>query len=215
MAGRRESFISLVILAAGSSSRMGRPKQTLPWMGQPLLTYQVYQAGLTRADEVIVVLGENAEEYRPLLPETLAAVPTYRIVENPDHARGKTTSVLAGLRASDERATDWIFLAMDAPRPAHITDELLEAHFSGGLPITYPWHAGIEGHPPVMNASLRAETEGITEEKRGLREITERDAARVNRVEFSDPIVIVNMNSPADYERALAVTGQQGAPTAG
>ena len=201
-------FVSLVVLAGGSSSRMGRPKQTLPWMGKPLLTWQVEQCGLSCADELIVVLGENADEYRPLLPESVGRVPVYRIVENPDHAQGKTTSVLAGLRAADERATDWMFLAMDAPRPAHITDELVEAHFAGGLPITYPWHGGIEGHPPVMNVSLRSEIEGITEEKRGLREVTERDAGRVNRVEFTDPVVIINMNSPEDYERALVVTGQ-------
>ena len=201
-------FVSLVVLAGGSSSRMGRPKQTLPWMGKPLLTWQVEQCGLSRADELIVVLGENAEDFRPLLPESVGRVPVYRIVENPDHALGKTTSVLAGLRAADERATDWMFLAMDAPRPAHTTDELVEAHFAGGLPITYPWHGGIEGHPPVMNASLRSEIEGITEARRGLREVTERDAGRVNRVEFTDPVVIINMNSPEDYERALAVTGQ-------
>ena len=201
-------FVSLVVLAGGSSSRMGRPKQTLPWMGKPLLTWQVEQCGLSCADELIVVLGENAEDFRPLLPESVGRVPVYRIIENPDHAQGKTTSVLAGLRAADERATDWIFLAMDAPRPAHITDELIEAHFAGGLPITYPWHGGIEGHPPVMNASLRSEIEGITEARRGLREVTEREAGRVNRVEFADPVVIINMNSPEDYERALAVTGQ-------
>ena len=152
---------------------MGRPKQTLPWMGKPLLTWQVEQCGLSCADELIVVLGENAEDFRPLLPESVGRVPVYRIIENPDHAQGKTTSVLAGLRAADERATDWIFLAMDAPRPAHTTDELVEAHFAGGLPITYPWHGGIEGHPPVMNALLRSEIEGITEAKRGLREVTE------------------------------------------
>ena len=215
MAGRRGSFISLVILAAGSSSRMGRPKQTLPWMGQPLLTYQVEQAGLTRANEVIVVLGEDAADYRPLLPDALDRVPAYRVVENPDYELGKTTSVLTGLRAADPRATAWVFLAMDSPRPAPITDALLDAHESGGLPITYPWHGGIEGHPPIMSASLREEILGITEQKRGLREITERDAARVNRVEFADPIVIVNMNGPEDYERALVVTGQQAAPTAG
>ena len=61
-----------------------------------------------------------------------------------------------------------------------------------------------------MNVSLRSEIEGITEAKRGLREVTERDAGRVNRVEFTDPVVIINMNSPEDYERALAVTGQAG-----
>ncbi len=208
MTGTDTRFVSLVILAAGSSSRMGRPKQTLPWMGKDLLTYQVEQGGLSGVDEVIVVLGEDADDYRPLLPESLERVPVYKIIENTDYERGKTTSVLAGLAAADPRATDWIFLAMDAPKPAHITDMLVEAHHAGGLPITYPWHGGIEGHPPVMNSSLRSEIEAITEAERGLREITERDPDRVNRVEFADPIVIVNMNSPEDYERALVVTGQ-------
>ena len=208
MTGTDTRFVSLVILAAGSSSRMGRPKQTLPWMGKDLLTYQVEQGGLSGVDELIVVLGEDAEDYRPLLPESLERVPVYKIIENPDYERGKTTSVLAGLAVADPRATDWIFLAMDSPKPARITDMLVEAHHAGGLPITYPWHGGIEGHPPVMNVSLRSEIEAITEAKRGLREITERDPDRVNRVEFADPIVIVNMNSPEDYERALMVTGQ-------
>ena len=201
-------FVSLIVLAAGSSSRMGAPKQTLPWMGKPLLTWQVEQCGLSCADELIVILGENADDFRPLLPESVGRVPVYQVIENPDFERGKTTSVLAGLRAADERATDWIFLAMDSPRPAPVTDALIHAHFDGGLPITYPWHNGIEGHPPVMNVSLRREIEAITEEKRGLREVTERDPARVNRVDFDDPIAIVNMNSPEDYERALKVTGQ-------
>ena len=82
-------FVSLVVLAGGSSSRMGRPKQTLPWMGKPLLTWQVEQCGLSRADELIVVLGENAEDFRPLLPESVGRVPVYRIIENPDHAPGQ------------------------------------------------------------------------------------------------------------------------------
>ncbi len=210
VSGSGALFVSLIILAAGSSSRMGRPKQTLPWMGAPLLTWQVEQGGRSRADEVIVVLGEDAADFRPLLPERLDRAPAYSIIENPDYARGKTTSVLAGLRAADPRSTDWIFLAMDSPRPAEITDALIEAHMAGGLPITYPWHGSIEGHPPVMNAALRGEIEAITEAGRGLRGVTERDPSRVNRVEFSEPVVIINMNSPEDYERALSVTGQGG-----
>ena len=206
--GVNDRFVSLILLAAGSSSRMGRPKQTLPWMGKPLLTWQIEECGRSRVDEVIVVLGDNAAAFKPLLPDSLGRVPTYRTVEEPGLTTGKTLSVKAGLATVDGRATDYIFLAMDSPRPAHITDALVEAHLAGGLPITYPWHGGVEGHPPVMNASLRVEITAITEGNRGLREVTERDPARVNKVEFDDPIVIVNMNSPEDYERALVVTGQ-------
>ncbi len=208
MSNSENRFVSLVILAAGNSSRMGRPKQALSWMGKPLLTWQTEECGRTQADELIVVLGEDADHHQTLLPETVGRVPAYRVIRNPHSEQGKTTSVLAGLNASDWRATEWVFLAMDSPRPAHLTDALIEAHFAAGLPISYPWHGGIEGHPPVMNSSLRAEIEVITEEKRGLREVTERDPARVNRVEFADPTVIINLNSPEDYERALTLTGQ-------
>jgi molybdenum cofactor cytidylyltransferase len=51
--------ISIIILAAGSSTRMGTPKQNLNWYGMPLIVYQVKQALNSRAKEVVVILGNQ------------------------------------------------------------------------------------------------------------------------------------------------------------
>ena len=55
--------VSIVLLAAGSSDRMGKPKQTLTWYGTPLLVHQVQAAIDSKANEVVVILGENFNEY--------------------------------------------------------------------------------------------------------------------------------------------------------
>ncbi|MDA1096781.1 MAG: nucleotidyltransferase family protein [Chloroflexi bacterium] len=201
-------FTSVILLAAGESLRMGEPKQLLPWYGMPLLLYQVEEAGRTHADEVIVVLGQNANRYRQMLPPRLDG-PRLIVVENPDYELGKTTSVMAGIAASDPRAEAVVPLASDSPRTATFLDQLVAAHFAGGKPITYPWHRGIEGHPGVFSTTLRDELMAISEETKGIRGVTERDPTRVNRVEFDDPMVAVNMNRWEDYERALRLTGQE------
>ncbi|MBK7725004.1 MAG: NTP transferase domain-containing protein [Dehalococcoidia bacterium] len=54
-------MISGIILAAGTSTRMGRPKALLDWGGQPLVCYQVRQLQEAGCDEVIVVLGHKAD----------------------------------------------------------------------------------------------------------------------------------------------------------
>ena len=205
-------FISIIVLAAGESSRMGQPKQLLPWEGTTLLQYQIEQAGLTSAGEVIVVLGDDDATYRKLIPARLGRVSRLIVIENEDYALGKTTSVKAGVRAADARAEAVMPWASDSPRTAALLDELMAAHAEGQAPITYPWHQGIEGHPGIFSLSLRDEILAISEATRGLRGVTERDPSRVRWVEFTDPLVVVNMNTQEDYERALRLTGQSTGP---
>ena len=202
-----ERSFSIIVLAAGDSSRMGRPKQTLPWEGVPLLRSQVEESGKTGARQVVVVLGNDAAEFRTVLPSRLERAELI-VIENPDYERGKTTSVKAGIRAMHSPVDAVVPMAGDSPRPAALLDRLVEAHFAGRKPITYPWFQGVEGHPGVFSMELRDELLEIEEASRGIRGVTERDPARVNRVEFDDPLAIVNLNTWDDYERALRLTGQ-------
>ena len=189
--------------------RMGRPKQSLPWMGLPLLQYQVIESGKTSANEVVVVLGNDAEEHRSLLPGKLERARLV-VIENPDYALGKTTSVKAGMAAVDVSIDAVVLMAGDSPRSAGLLDQLVGAHFDGGKPITYPWYRGIEGHPGVFSMEMREELLGIDEATRGIRGVTERDPDRVNRVKFDDRMAIINLNTWEDYESALRLTGQPG-----
>ncbi|MBI4570677.1 MAG: NTP transferase domain-containing protein, partial [Chloroflexi bacterium] len=69
-------MISAILLAAGESARMGRPKALLPWDGVPLIANQVRELRAAGVDDVVAVLGHGAEEIRPHVP------PGARVVVN-------------------------------------------------------------------------------------------------------------------------------------
>ena len=192
-----------VLLAAGESSRMGRPKQTLDWLGEPLVVYQTRQLLEAGVGQAIVVLGHEAEAVRPLVE--VVDDPRLTIVVNPDYSEGKTTSIKAGLRAMERGAASVLLLAADQPRPAALLRGLAEAHREREALISIPAHRGKHGHPPIFDAALLPELLDITEEGRGVREVIQRHSGAIHEVEVDDPLVLTNLNTREDYERALAL----------
>ena len=191
--------ISAILTAAGESTRMGSPKPLLPWPSGrggdvPLIQYQVSQLAAAGIDEIIVVLGPGAAEIAPL-----ACGPGARIVHNPDYARGKTTSIRAGLRHIGEDVTTILLLAVDQPRPAALIGRVLDGHRLSGAAITAPRHGERGGHPIAFSASLLPELGGITEEGRGIREVIGRHSGDVHRVQIDDPAAALDLNTPDDY----------------
>jgi molybdenum cofactor cytidylyltransferase len=104
-------LITGVVLAAGSSSRFGRTKQLERYHGAPLVQYPVDALGDAGVDEIVVVLGHDAAAVRKALRLPANA----RIVENVDHAHGQATSLIAALRAADERSDGAVVLLADQP----------------------------------------------------------------------------------------------------
>ncbi len=104
-------MISGIVLAAGSSSRLGRPKQLLELAGKLVLQHVVDAAAAAPLDEILVVLGHSAGEVADRL-----ALPAHgRVVLNPDHALGQSTSLQAGLRAAAPGADAAVVLLGDQP----------------------------------------------------------------------------------------------------
>ena len=83
-----------VVLAAGESARMGRPKQLLPFEGTTLLNFVITQAERSRLDEVVVVTGANADQVEQQLDLARAMV-----TRNPDYRRGNMSSLVTGAQA--------------------------------------------------------------------------------------------------------------------
>lgn len=100
-----------VILAAGTGSRFGGTKQLLNVEGKPLVQHVIDAAAAAGLDEIIVVLGHDAERVRARirLPETA------RTVENPDFRDGLATSLAAGLRAAAVDSEGAVILLADQP----------------------------------------------------------------------------------------------------
>lgn len=155
-----------VILAAGRSARLGRPKQLLPLDGPPLLTHVLRHAAASTLDEVVLVLGHEAAAIA-------AAVGDWgqRIVVNPDFASGQSSSVRAGLAALDPATEAVLFLLGDQPGVGpEIIDALVAAYRDSGAKIVVPVYGEIAGNPVLFDRSHFPELAELTGDQ-GARDI--------------------------------------------
>ncbi|MBI4233713.1 MAG: nucleotidyltransferase family protein [Chloroflexi bacterium] len=197
--------VSGILIAAGESSRMGRPKALLEWEGVPLIQYQIRSLAQGGVEEVIVVLGHQAAELAPYV----RGAEHLKAVVNPRYGEGKTTSIRRGLQEVSPKARGILLLAVDQPRPAAVIQELLASHQERSALITQPAYQGRRGHPLIFDASLMSELLAVREEARGVHEVVQRHRGQVNLVAVDTPAVLLDINTEEEYQRA-----RQGLPGA-
>ena len=190
--------IAALILAAGESTRMGRLTQLLPWDGVPLVAWQVDQMRQAGSDEIIVVLGHAAEEIRPAVPSDA------RIAINDAYKEGRATSLRCGAQALSNDVDAVLILNVDQPRPAWVSRLVLDRWRETQAPIVSPRFAGRSGHPVLVDGALVQELRAVDESTLGLRAITRRHAAQAVEVSIDNAAPNADLNTPADYEAALA-----------
>ena len=183
---------------------MGQPKQLLPWHRLPLVQYHLQELRATTAGEIVVVIGHEASRVRPLVKPSLADKRVH-VVLNEAYRDGKTTSIKAGLRALRATPSGVMLLAVDQPRPREVLQRLIDVHHSKRNLISVPRHGGKHGHPPLFDVSLIPELFEISEAGEGIREVIERHRDALREIEIADPLVVTNLNTPEDYERAKAL----------
>lgn len=123
-----------IVLAAGGSERLGRPKQLCAWQDVPFVLQVVQNAVEGGLSPLKVVVGA----YRELIEKTLRAFPV-QIVRNPDWASGIGSSMKAGLLALPKTCESIMFLLSDQPQisPTMI-HQLIEHYIHYHAPITAP-----------------------------------------------------------------------------
>ena len=189
-----------ILLAAGESSRMGQLKALLPWRDTTLLEYQLHSLLDAGVGRVIVVLGHDADRLKPLVESADRASWTV----NPDYLQGKTTSLKTGVAAlASQQVSDVLLLNVDQPRSADTVRTLLERHLASSYRITIPTHGGKGGHPILIAAELIPELAEIEEESLGLKAVVRRHADATERFELDDPSVLLDLNTPEQYQKAL------------
>ncbi len=189
-----------ILLAAGESSRMGKPKALLPWRGTTLVEYQMNSLIQGGCSNVVAVTGKFDAEMAPMLRERPSIIRAY----NPKYIEGKTTSIKAGIWGLPDGVKSIVILAVDQPRPSWVIEETLRLHAESGADVTTPRHDGHGGHPLIFDASLRSELLAINEETQGVREIFRNPEINHHRIEFNSAIVHVDINTPEAYEKALS-----------
>jgi len=188
--------VAAIILAAGGSTRFGRPKQLLDWGGVPLVAHiadQALAAGLT---PVVVVLGNQAEAIRAVLGNR-----PVQTAMNWRWESGLSTSVHAGLTALPPETEAAIFLQCDQPLVnANLLRALVSRFEESHAPIVYPTHAG-QRRPPVLFARcFFPELAAVTGDEGG-RAVIARHPNEVASVEVADPDALADIDTPEDYER--------------
>ena len=198
-ATRREGPIYGVILAAGSSSRLGRAKQLLPLGDRPVLAHTVANALATSLDGVIVVLGHAAEAIRAHIDFGPAS-----IVVNGRYAEGQSISLHAGVAALPPDATAALFILGDQPLigPA-VHEALIAAYRRTAAPIVQPSYDGQRGNPVLLARALFPELLRVTGDQ-GARDVIRAHAAEVLVVPIPGPIPTDDLDTEDDYQRLLA-----------
>ena len=144
-------FISGLVLGAGASTRLGGPKQLLPYKGVTLLEWAVRQAQRAQAiDEVVVILGRAADEVRKRVDFGDA-----KVVDNPVFGEGCASSYRAGIGAIDEKSDAIMILLGDQPGVGpEIIDRVAEVFRQGSDQIVLASYQGRKGHPMIFARPL-------------------------------------------------------------
>ncbi|MBI5923593.1 MAG: molybdenum cofactor cytidylyltransferase [Betaproteobacteria bacterium] len=197
-----------IVLAAGEGLRMGVTKQLLPFRGTTILECVVNSALASSLQQVIVVLGHQAEEIAPTLKNR-----NLSLVVNPGYRLGQSTSLKAGLRTLAADAEAVLFLLGDQPlvTPA-IINLILGAYRDSGSPIVMPVFAGRRGNPVLFSKETFSRMESLSDDC-GARSLFGEYAARLLTVSVADPAIHFDIDTQEDYQRLLQLEHSDAAGT--
>jgi CTP:molybdopterin cytidylyltransferase MocA/SAM-dependent methyltransferase len=188
---------SAIVLAAGSGSRFGGGKSLASFQGKPLLQHVLDRIADAGLDEVVVVLGRDADAV-----ERALAWRTERRVRNPNPERGLASSLLEGMAALDPAIGAALILLGDQPLvSSNAIRALLAAPIDASRPIVVPRYSGDDGRNPVLIRRAAFDLANDASGDRGLWPILARHPGLVQEV------IIDGMNpdidTPGDLARAL------------
>lgn len=193
-----ERRLAAVVLAAGSSTRMGRNKMLLDWGGETLVRRAVRAAGGAGVDEVIVVLGHEEARVRAEL-ESLPCAP----VLNPDHAEGAGTSVRTGVRHVSPDVDALVVVLADMPFvTAEMIATLARRHRETGARLVVSHYGDVQAPPTLYDRSLFAELLAIPGE-RCAKQVVRRHEGEAVVVHWPES-ALRDIDLPADYDDAVA-----------
>lgn len=191
--------VGAVILAAGASSRMGRPKQTLKFQGKSLLRRAALAALSAKCRPVIVVTGAHSEMSRREF-EGLDVLEVF----NASWETGMASSVRAGVEglvSRDAEVAGAVLMLCDQPHvTADVISRIVAVFHSTGRPViasTYEWSFGV---PALFNSTLFAELMRL-EGRAGAKEVIKRHASEAHFIPFQGGEV--DLDTPDDFSRLI------------
>jgi molybdenum cofactor cytidylyltransferase len=188
-------FVAGLVLGAGASTRLRRPKQLLPYGEGTLLGHVVATARECRFDQLVVTIGGAAEEVRAQVDLSGAD-----IVRNVAHGTGCSSSIAAAVSALDTRCDVLVLMLGDQPGVSAATVTTLLAG-RGGAPLALCRYEDGRGHPIAFAKEVFADLAALHGDK-GVWRLLDRRAQEVAEVAVAGPVPL-DVDTEADYEALL------------
>jgi molybdenum cofactor cytidylyltransferase len=183
-----------IILAAGTSVRMGKQKLLLPYCGKTIIETVTDKAMTAVDSNVIVVLGSHYDEiYNRLVSKPV------RLVRNHSYQNGMLSSVICGFRALPlEAAAALIYLGDQPHIPVSVGIQIITEWEKTKKGIVLPYYSGKRGHPILISSAYRCQIERLDQTK-GLRSLLEQNLHDITGVECNSPEILRDIDTPEDY----------------
>ena len=201
MPAERSGAVAGVVLAAGSSTRMGRNKLFFELDGETLVRRVVRRAVDAGLDPVLVVVGHEGERART----ELAGLPCTP-VDNPDHALGINRSLRTGISRVPERARAAVVMLADMPFvTTRMVATLVARYRESTAPLVISAYGDVNAPPMLYDRALFPELQRMEGEGCG-RQVVRRHRHEAVAVSWP-PAALQDIDVPEDYERIRAEPG--------
>jgi molybdenum cofactor cytidylyltransferase len=191
-----------IILAAGASSRMGRPKQLLDLGGLSLLDHVLKISLSSALDFIVLVLGSHSQEIRDGL-KTDIHDPRLRIVENTDWKKGISSSIIRGMSEAQDRCDHCMVILADMPYiTTELINDLLKRYLDSGLHLGAIQVDDRRSLPVIFGRALFKELM-LLEGDVGARDLFRKYSGDVCLVKAGRDFHDADMDTPEDYRQIM------------
>ena len=203
-----------IILAAGSSSRMGggRHKLLLPLDDRPVLSHVIDAALASQASPIMIVLGHQSDLVRSQIKQ-YSIHDDITLVENAHYLLGMSSSLHIGIqmlltdgykkRHLANKVDSALIVLGDQPLITHtVIDTLITAYRTAGRPIVAPLYNGKRGSPVLFDKSLFSELIEVTGDEGG-RTVLEHHRDEVELIEIGDALANYDVDTWEAYEQVV------------
>lgn len=196
---RKTGALGAVILAAGDSSRMGRPKALLSVPGEKARTFLskiIVTAATAGLQPVRIVAGRHKEQITHAYPDLVD-----NLIENPQPELGQLHSLRLGLESIGEEVEGAVVFLVDHPlMSVETVKALMGSFFSTGNPIVIPQYKGRRGHPVLFGRQIFGELSNAPLNE-GARFVVRSNPDLVTIVEVDDSWILADIDTPEDYKK--------------